>query len=443
MKNSKFNKDVTDMLLSKFKDVSFGQKEGRFLADKSYGFDTIFLAARFISRFRFGDTFRKQELQDKSSKYFRDLFCLRDAAHVQNYMTEAVALFCFAGILKLQKRGIYTVSDSELLDFVSSSFENAYVFLYMLCYCMFKNAGIWNEYVEFCKSDSVAGKQVCYDRIRDYIATHDRRVKNKEKEWARFTPKYPVIVLGYANRANAVTRGCRVLARIESIKDISLNVRGKRANYNLPKKNAYLDDFSVSYVTETLRPFLAVDAPEYERIEYSDAFSIDVADTKLDMLDTDASTSAMKRKMQRSRYRHAGTGMVRTVQGEFRKGLLAKVPHVCPICGFSYEKFLVASHIRPYAKCEDTYDAMNPNNGLLMCPLCDKLFESANYMSVDCRTGRIIYDTALENEKDFEYIRGDKEVRVDYIACERKHYLDWHNREFFRKHPDHPLAKKD
>lgn len=66
---------------------------------------------------------------------------------------------------------------------------------------------------------------------------------------------------------------------------------------------------------------------------------------------------------------------MRTVQGEFRGGLLQKTPHVCPVCGFSYADFLIASHIKPYARCEDTYDAMNPHNGLLQCPVCDKLFE--------------------------------------------------------------------
>ena len=40
------------------------------------------------------------------------------------------------------------------------------------------------------------------------------------------------------------------------------------------------------------------------------------------------------------------------------------------MCNFAW-------NIMPYSKCELIEDAMNPNNGLLMCPVCDKLFEKA------------------------------------------------------------------
>ncbi len=140
-------------------------------------------------------------------------------------------------------------------------------------------------------------------------------------------------------------------------------------------------------------------------------------------------------QMQDDKYRMSGGQRVRTVQGEFRDGLLKTIPHKCPVCGFEYRNFLIASHIKPYAKCEDTYDAMNPNNGLLMCPICDKLFESANYMTIDYRNGDVVYDPNLNSEKDFKYLKG-KSLDVNYYDCERKHYLKWHNEEYKRKHPN-------
>ena len=36
-----------------------------------------------------------------------------------------------------------------------------------------------------------------------------------------------------------------------------------------------------------------------------------------------------------------------------------------------------------------------------MCPVCDKLFESANYMTIEPNTGKVIYIDEIENEKDF------------------------------------------
>mgnify|MGYP007069883123 FL=1 len=68
-----------------------------------------------------------------------------------------------------------------------------------------------------------------------------------------------------------------------------------------------------------------------------------------------------------------------------------------------------------------------------MCPICDKLFESANYITIDYKTGNVICDSSIENESDFQYLHS-RQLPIDYIDCERKHYLKWHNDEYFRKH---------
>lgn len=429
------NQEITQMLVNKLSLLSLSTNNGKFLADKSYGFDTMFFACRFIQRFRFGNIYKKLELQEKSNAYIKDLFCLRDASQIQNYFTEAVALLVFCGVLrKTVNRGIYEIIDDELLDFISSSFENAYIFLYMLCFCVFKQNGIWEKYEQFCKVSTIPQKQELYLQIRNEFIEKDYRIKDPSKYWANFVPKYPMMILNYANRQNAISRSVRVKKDVVGIKDVSLNTEGTRANTNLPKKNAYLQDFSNSYVIETLRPYLVTSVPKHDVISYSDSFSIDVADTKLDMLDDDGRTTEMKKKMQKGKYRISARGVqVRTVQGEFKSALFARTPHKCPVCGFDFKKLLIASHIKPYAKCEDTYDAMNPNNGLLMCPVCDKLFEQANYITIDYRTGEVIYDESLENEKSLHYLH-DRIVPYEYIDCERRHYLKWHNEAYQEKH---------
>lgn len=423
------------MLISKLSGLTLSTDTGKFLADKSYGFDTMFFACRFIQRFRFGDVYKKLELQEKSNAYIKDLFCLRTASQIQNYFTEAVALLVFCGVLrKTSKRGVYEIIDDELLDFISSSFENAYIFQYMLCYCVFVHDGIWDKYKEFCKAQTLAHKQGIYLQIREIFIEKDNRVIDPTRKWANFVPKYPMVVLNYANHQNMISRTTIVQTRDVKIEDISLNTEGTRANMDLPKKNAYLHDFSDSYVTETLRPYLITPASKYDTISYSDSFSIDVADTKLDMLDDDGRTSDMKEKILKGKYKISARGVqTRTVQGEFRSALFVKTPHKCPVCGFDFKNLLIASHIKPYSKCEDTYDAMNPNNGLLMCPICDKLFEHANYITIDYKTGNVIYDTNIEDEKSLQYLH-DCTVSYDYIDGERRHYLKWHNETFYEKH---------
>lgn len=431
----RFNQKLTETILSKCSHLSLKDQvavtDGRFLADKSYGFDTMFFVARYIERFRFGNFFRRTHVE-RENEYIRDLFCLREAAQVKNYFTEALALLRFVKAVRKNSRDEYEIIDEEILDIYSSSLENAYIFQYILCYSIFKSHRLWSFYEAFCQSQSLEGKQTIYNDYVNAYVREDARVKDPTKLWAIFTPKYPMVVLNYANRMNMVTRTGKVSEDVVSRKDIALNVQGTRANAELPKKNAYLDDLSESYIIESIRPFLVSRIDKYATIDYTDEFSVDVADTKLDMLAAREHV-VRKHKSQESMYKYVRGVKTRTVQGEFRNGLLRQTPHVCPICGFSFADFLIASHIKPYAQCDDTYDAMNPNNGLLMCPVCDKLFESANYMSIEPSTGKVVYVPDIEHEQDFQFLHG-KTIKYDYIDCERRHYLKWHYDYFLHKH---------
>lgn len=80
---------------------------------------------------------------------------------------------------------------------------------------------------------------------------------------------------------------------------------------------------------------------------------------------------------------------VRVNQGEFRKKLISKF-HRCQICGISDEHLLIASHIKPWAECGEgeLEERLDINNGLLLCPNHDKLFDRG-YISFD-DAGKII-----------------------------------------------------
>lgn len=430
---AQFNKELVNTILSKCRGLSLQdqttREHGRFLADKSYAFDTMFFVARYIQYFRFGDLFSREH-RIREAEYITDLFCLdSNSSQVPNYFTEALALLRFVKAVEYDGRN-YRIIDDEILEILSSSFENAYIFLYLLTYTVFHDNGLWPIYEEFCKAPADK-KQEIYSRYIQLYDQKDPRIKDPDKLWAIFTPKYPMVVLNYANRQNMVSRTGYVQDSLVSRADISLNTEGTRNMYDFPKKNSYLKDMSESYIIESLRPFLTY-SPAAMAVSYSDSISIDIADTKLQMI-ADKYKIAVKRKSQTEKYRYNNGTKTRTVQGEFRGGLLKKTPHICPVCGFSYEDFLIASHIKPYAKCDDTYDAMNPNNGLLMCPICDKLFESANLMTIESSTGEVIYADSIKDEKDFQYLHG-KVIDYEYIDCERRHYLKWHNECFHKKH---------
>jgi predicted restriction endonuclease len=48
---------------------------------------------------------------------------------------------------------------------------------------------------------------------------------------------------------------------------------------------------------------------------------------------------------------------------------------VCPFTGISDVRFLIASHIKPYAACENTGEKVDPQNGFMLSPNADKLFD--------------------------------------------------------------------
>jgi len=90
---------------------------------------------------------------------------------------------------------------------------------------------------------------------------------------------------------------------------------------------------------------------------------------------------------------------VRTKQAAFRR-ILLKQYEKCMFCGFTPERYVVGAHIVPYAvmQQEDTENAMNPGNGLLLCKLCDVAFEHGSIM-LEKDLG-VIKSSALNDEKN-------------------------------------------
>lgn len=64
----------------------------------------------------------------------------------------------------------------------------------------------------------------------------------------------------------------------------------------------------------------------------------------------------------------------RLKQGVFRDSLIKLYGDECLLCNVKGTRYLLASHIKPYS-LSSSIEAANPNNGLLLCPNHDKLFD--------------------------------------------------------------------
>lgn len=412
-------------------DVSLSKKTGRYLADKSYGFDTIYFIAKFIIHNAENRRFNKKQLKEKAIKYTEDLFQLTlGTAGAGNYYIEAINLLTFGNILTTENEQDYFIAQPDILGYIAQQPENAYIFLYLLTYMTFKNDGLLPALKQYANTTDITELKNIIKKIHELFVKKSISIKTPESNWSKQLVKYSIIVLGYVNNLNYVPRTLDVKDKKVTIEDASLNIAGTRTPIDLPKKNDYLQTFNLNYVKYYLKDeLLKPEAVDITHTKTQDTIANSLAELKLAILDTSQDDTEMDYNEKQQYLADTIRTRNPAIQTQFKKGLLEHNDHACPICGYSFEKFLIASHIKPYVKCEDTYDAINHFNGFLMCPNHDKLFEDAKYMTINYQTGEIILSKEAKESKDYGNLSG-RYISKTYIQNERRHYLKWHNQRF-------------
>ncbi len=100
----------------------------------------------------------------------------------------------------------------------------------------------------------------------------------------------------------------------------------------------------------------------------------------------------------------------------------------CCLCGIKDEKFLVASHIKPWRAC-DSGEKLDDENGLLLCPNHDKLFDGG-YITFD-DSGRILISKEIsEVEREILNVKNDSIIE---LSDENKRYLEYHREHLFKR----------
>lgn len=411
--------------------VSLTQKNGKFLADKSYGFDTVCFISKFILHNAQNNCFFKSQLRENSIKYIEDIFQLtQGTAGAVNYYLETINLLEFSGVLLTHDNNKYFIRHREILEYICRCPENAYIFVYLLTYYTYKNDGLLDDYKKLCNSKDLDEKKAIVNKLYESFCSKSVSIEASGSNWSKQLVKYSLIVLGYANKQDYITRTLSFKDRLVGIEDISLNVAGTRTPIYLPKKNDYLHNFNYNYVRKTLKDYLFISVSILVGVnDVVDSIATGLADLKLAIQDTKGMSKDVSDYDKDQYIETIVKTRNQSIQRQFRKSLLDNNEHVCPICGFSFENFLIASHIKPYSHCDDTYDAINHYNGLLLCPNHDKLFEDARYMTIDYKTGEIHLSEAAKNSSDFGMLEG-KAISKVYIQNERRHYLEWHNNRF-------------
>lgn len=191
--------------------------------------------------------------------------------------------------------------------------------------------------------------------------------------------------------------------------------------FNLPKKPSLADWEKLE------RLLLSID--ENEKQELLKCFGN--VSGSIEHYEPDASKNSVK-MVQGFGEGHEGiyTAKYRIGQSKFRKNLIAQFPEVkCRICDCSINKieFLKASHILAWSKSNEI-EKLDPNNGLLLCPIHDFLFDS-HLITFD-NDGKIIISHNVDSNF-YEDFRINNNTKIDILE-ENIPYLTKHNEEFNR-----------
>ncbi|MGY0213414.1 HNH endonuclease [Bacillus cereus] len=114
-------------------------------------------------------------------------------------------------------------------------------------------------------------------------------------------------------------------------------------------------------------------------------------------------------------------------QSIFKKALLV-VEKKCKMCGVSDERFLVASHIKRWSQSNHK-ERLDVNNGLLLCPNHDVLFDKG-YISFEDDGKIVISDILNEATKVFLNVNETMNIRMN--EGQRK-YMKWHRENLYSK----------
>jgi len=120
----------------------------------------------------------------------------------------------------------------------------------------------------------------------------------------------------------------------------------------------------------------------------------------------------------------------RVGQGKYRANLLEKYENQCIVTGIDKAQLLIASHIKPWSVC-DNAERIDTENGLLLCPNIDRLFDYG--LLTFCDNGKVEISSFV-GEANIKRMHLDTDLIVDLRATKRLLlYLEYHRDVLFVK----------
>lgn len=125
----------------------------------------------------------------------------------------------------------------------------------------------------------------------------------------------------------------------------------------------------------------------------------------------------------------------------FKRAVLSTYDGRCYISGCKLPQMLTASHIKPYSKCRDESDRVNPENGICLNTFYDKAFDSGLLTitpSLKVHISPIVKTLADDDFTRFWLLDLEGIILPPPPPRfpPRKEFLEYHNDEIFRREAD-------
>lgn len=123
----------------------------------------------------------------------------------------------------------------------------------------------------------------------------------------------------------------------------------------------------------------------------------------------------------------------KSLQAFYKDTLFHEFDHQCPICNISIPHMLIASHIKPFRDCAHIFEAIDHNNGLLLCRNHDYLFDQG-YFTFDEKGYIIIGEELLSMDNLTSSYNLWKNYRLpeNLMTENRMKFLAYHRTHIFR-----------
>ena len=162
----------------------------------------------------------------------------------------------------------------------------------------------------------------------------------------------------------------------------------------------------------------AIDQAEYRAMELKPAYY--AAETTFD----DMIEKSLLQRTDIAQTEKESIVQARRGQGLYRENL-CQIERHCRLTGVDDPRLLVASHIKPWRSCVSTFEKLDGNNGLLLTPTMDKLFDR-RYMTFEDDGRAVLSEKIAPETYERVGIHPDRPIFVGPFRPQQQQYLRYH-----------------